>query len=179
RADKFWIQPEAAFKPDESKLAQSAAPGAVVGKPLQLGEITGDPWADWALTGGGEMTPDAMMALRGRTTAALRKALGDAGGELSIAPELADKIRGARGKDLRLAGAPVVGFRAPDGSIVVQRGDGGPIRLAALDRVEGMPQFDLQLPGTTPLAARSGAIPATALAALQMALEQTANAGGY
>ena len=178
RADQFWIQPEAAFKP--GALAQggtgAAKSPAVV---LQLGEITGDPWADWALTGGGEMSPEVMMALRGRSKHARRATLGDSGDDLSIAPELADRLRGVRGRELRLAGAPVVGFRAPDGSVVLQRG-ASTIRLAALGRHAVLEPIDLQLPGTgAPLAARSGAIPATALAALQMALEQTANAGGY
>jgi len=182
RADKFWIQPEAAFKPDEKALAQGGAgapSGAVVSQPLQLGEITGDPWADWALTGGGELSPEAMMALRGRSRHALRAVLDRGGDDLSIPPELAERVRGVRGKELRLAGGAVVGFRAPDGSVVVQ-GGAGPIRLAAIDRSQGLSPIDLQLPGVSgPLAARSGAIPATALAALQMALEQTANASGY
>ena len=161
RRGQFWIQPEAAFRPEKA-LAQggtgAARSPAVVAQPLQLGQITGDPWADWALTGGGELSPELMTALRGRSKQALR------------------------GQEQRLAGAPVVGFRAPDGSVVMQRGTNS-IRLAALGRPEAavLGPIDLQLPGTTsaPLAARSGAIPATALAALQMALEQTANAGGY
>jgi hypothetical protein len=184
RGDTFWVHPEAAFKPDEKALAQGGsgpAKGAVVSQALQLGEITGDPWADWALTGGGEMSPELMMALRGRSRHALLAALGrDSGDDMSIAPELADRLRGARGKDLQLSGGRVVGFRAPDGSVVVQRGSGS-IRLAAIGRQEGvLDPIDLQLPlDGAPLAVRSGAIPATALAALQMALEQTANAGGY
>ena len=179
RADQFWIQPDAAFKP--GALAQggsgAARSPAVV---AQLGQITGDPWADWALTGGGELSPELMMALRGRSKRALRSALGDSGDDASVAPELAQRLRGVRGQELRLAGAPVVGFRAPDGSVVMQRGANS-IRLAALDRPDAVLQpLHLSLPGSdAPLAARSGAIPATALAALQMALEQTANAGGY
>ena len=182
RADQFWIQPEAAFKP--SALAQGGAGAAkspaVVAQQLKLGEITGDPWADWALTGGGELSPEVMMAMRGRSKHARRATLGDSGDDLSIAPELADRLRGVRGRELRLAGAPVVGFRAPDGSVVLQRG-ASTLRLAALGRPDAVLEpIDLQLPGTgAPLAARSGAIPATALAALQMALEHTANAGGY
>lgn len=152
RADQFWIQPDAAFKP--GALAQGGS-GAARSPALvaQLGQITGDPWADWALTGGGELSPELMKAVRGRSK---------------------------RGQELRLAGAPVVGFRAPDGSVVMQRGANS-IRLAALDRPDAVLEpLNLSLPGTgAPLAARSGAIPATALAALQMALEQTANAGGY
>jgi hypothetical protein len=178
RADKFWIQPEAAFKPDEKKLMQGAT-GSEQAVVSQLGQITGDPWSDWALSGGGEVSPDLLTALRGRTRHALRAALDrpDDGGEMSVAPELAHKLRGRRASDLLLAGAPVVGFRSPDGSIVVQHGKAA-IRLAAADRPTA--GSDLQLPGTSaPLAARSGAIPATALAALQMALERTAATGGY
>ena len=182
RADQFWIQPEAAFRPGENALAQGGA-GAAKSPAVvaQLGEITGDPWADWALTGGGELSPELMMALRGRSKHALRATLDRASGDdVSIAPALADRLRGVRGQDLQLAGAQVVGFRAPDGSVVMRRG-GNAIRLAALDRPDVVLEpIDLQLPGTSaPLAARAGAIPATALAALQMALEQTANAGGY
>ncbi len=162
QGDRFWIQPEKAFKPD-------APEQTVAGQPLRLGEITGDPWADWALTGGGELPPEAMRALRGRTRHALRAALD------RDVPKL-DRVRGARGR-LDLAGGPVVGFRSADGSVIVA-GPQGPIRLAAFDRPEGI---DLQLPvaGPADLAPRSGALPATALASLQLALERTAMAGGY
>ncbi|TMA18744.1 MAG: hypothetical protein E6J88_19085 [Deltaproteobacteria bacterium] len=174
--DRFWVQPEAAFKPDLSKLPEMAPKNpALVATPLQLGEITGDPWADWALTGGGQMPLEVMMAMRGRSRSALRAAL-DRPDE--IPPELAEKLRGVRGKELMFSGAPVVGFRAADGSIVMQSARGA-VRLAALDRPDGMLPLDLQLPAGGPIAARSGALPATALAALQMALEHTANAGGF
>ncbi|MCA1826183.1 MAG: hypothetical protein ABR567_09555 [Myxococcales bacterium] len=171
--DRFWVQPEAAFKPDVSKLPELAPKNpALAATPLQLGEITGDPWADWALTGGGEMPLN--MALNSRTRGALRAAL-DRPDEMSVAPELAEKLRGVRGKELMLAGAPVVGFRAADGSIVMQSARGA-IRLAAVDR----PDAPLELPlSGAPIAGRSGALPVTALAALQMALEQTANANGF
>src|SRR5207237_689069 len=99
---------------------------ALVATPLQLGEITGDPWADWALTGGGEMPLDVMMAMRGRSRSALRAAL-DRPDE--IPPELAEKLRGVRGKELMFSGAPVVGFRAADGSLVMQSARGR-VRLA-------------------------------------------------
>src|SRR5207245_2674329 len=46
--DRFWIQPEKAFHPDLPLPEKT-----VVAQPLQLGEITGDPWADWALLAGG------------------------------------------------------------------------------------------------------------------------------
>ncbi|MGZ6143872.1 MAG: hypothetical protein ACXWLM_11080, partial [Myxococcales bacterium] len=186
RGDRFWIQPEAAFKPDPKTLPEGLQnPTLASGQPLQLGEITGDPWADWALTGGGEMSTELMAALRGRTRHALRATADRDDGEMSIAPELAERLRGVKGQELLLAGAPVVGFRSADGTIVMQSARGA-VRLAALDRPDGSLQpIDLQLPvgaplaSGVPLASRSGALPATALAALQMALEQTANASGY
>ena len=180
--DRFWVQPEAAFKPDASKLPELAPKNPALvskGEPLELGEITGDPWADWALAGGGGDLPAAIRtALLSRA-----KSGGGAGddGDLSIPPELATKLRGVQGQDLMLPGQQVVGFRSPDGTIVMQSAR-GQVRLAAIGRGgEGNLQpIDLQLPGSgAPIAARSGALPATALAALQMALEQTANAGGY
>ena len=84
--DRFWIQPEAAFKPDPKTLPEGLKNPVLAAAPLQLGEITGDPWADWALTGGGEMSPELMTALRGRTRHALRAALDRGDGDLSIAP---------------------------------------------------------------------------------------------
>jgi len=174
--NRYWIQPEKAYKPDAPEKP------AVVGQPLRLGELTGDPWADWALTGGGEMSPAAMTALRGRTRAALRSALDGSTDGASIPPELVDRMRGVQGGQLDLAGAPVVGFRSPDGSVIVSR-PLGPIRLAALDRPEAaLRPIDMPLPGpggTVEIAPLSGAVPATALATLQLALERTASAGGY
>src|SRR5207244_11603615 len=137
---------------------------AVVGQPVRLGEITGDPWADWALTGGGEMPMAAMMALRGRSRHALRAALDRQKADDPVPPELAAGVRGVRGDQLDLGGAPVIGFRAPDGSVIVTRPQGS-IRLAALDRQ--LEPLNLDLPGSGDLAPRSGAVPATALAALQ------------
>ena len=89
-------------------------------------------------------------------------------------------------------GEPIVAFRAPDGTLVMS-GEHAPIRLAAIERggavLDGaarggaVPSGAEPGPpprlGRRPLAARSGALPATALAALQLALERTASAGGY
>src|SRR5204862_997690 len=74
----------------------------------------------------------------------------------------------------------VVGFRGADGSVVVQRDAAGPIRLAPLDRPD-VTQVAQSAPssGGQSIAMLSGAIPATSLQALQMALERTAAAGGY
>ena len=56
--ERFWIQPEKAFLPD----AAEAPPKAMVAAPLQLGQITGDPWADWALTASGARMRTALRA---------------------------------------------------------------------------------------------------------------------
>ncbi len=150
--DCFWVQPEQAFVPQrrDVEMAQVAPQQT----PLQLGQITGDPWADWALMGG-----------QGVYRAALDR---DA---MSAPPELAEKLRNTRGQELFLRGGRVVAFRAPDGSVVVNR-EGGPIRLARSDR-------PAQPSRGQPIALRSGAIPSMALEALRMALERTAAAGGY
>src|SRR6266849_5961615 len=135
------------------------------GEPLQLGQITGDPWTDWALQVGqsGEGAPLAARALRDRAV-----------------------------REIRLRGEPVVAFRAPDGTVLLN-GERGPVRLAAADRIreggspDGAALGDAAPSGAmeglrlraTRLAPRSGALPATALAALRTALERTAVAGGY
>ena len=191
-ADTFWIQPEAAFAPSagqraraasqlgdlspEGELVQGSAGDAA--QPLLLGQITGDPWADWALTGGSDGSPHAILAARGRARQFLAAVDRNADG-LVAAPALLGK-----GRELQLNGAPVVAFRSADGAVLV-RTNAGPIRLAALDRedVSDAASRESQQPAGSrrgaPLGHRSGAIPATALAALQMALERTARAGGY
>src|SRR5713101_8062155 len=175
--DRYWVQPETVFAPtrqDRELVARSdpsagldapSGPQVAAGEPLGLGQITGDPWADWALQVGwaGEAAPLAAKALRDR------------------AP-----------REIRLRGEPVVAFRAPDGTLLLN-GERGPIRLAAIDRDrEGGPPDGAALGDAAPsgaidaqrlrvprLAPRSGALPATALAALRIALERTAVAGGY
>ena len=176
--DRYWMQPEAVFLPtaDERELVARTDPSAGLdapaeprmvasGQPLQLGQITGDPWADWALqvAGAGEAAPLAARALRRR------------------APS-----------EIRLRGERVVAFRAPDGSVLLN-GEAGPIRLAAIDRSregaspDGAALGDAAPSGATDarrrrvtrLASRSGALPAPALAALRLGLERTAVAGGY
>src|SRR6185295_6889483 len=141
--DRFWVQPGPAVQPERQQKPVAA-------EPLQLGQITGDPWADWALAMGG---------------ARLRQL---AQGAAQPAAEV------GRPASLQLAGSQVVAFRAPDGNIVLN-GGAAPIRLAALDRQE-MPLAVRQQPGIAP---RSGAVPAAALQALQISLERTAAAGGY
>jgi len=175
--DRYWVQPETVFAPtreDRELVARSdpsagldapSGPQVAAGEPLQLGQITGDPWADWALQVGrsGEAAPLAARALRERFP-----------------------------REIRLRGEPVVAFRAPDGTLVLN-GERGPIRLAAIDRdreggsPDGAALGDAapsgaihgRRPRVTRLAPRSGALPATALAALRIALERTAVAGGY
>jgi hypothetical protein len=176
--DRYWVQPETVFSPtqeDRELVARTdhsagldapAGPQALAaGEPLQLGQITGDPWADWALQigGSGEAAPLAARALRDRTL-----------------------------REIRLRGEPVVAFRAPDGTLLLN-GERGPIRLAAIHRNQegGSPDgaalgdaapsgaIDARRRRFARLAPRSGALPATALAALRVALERTALAGGY
>lgn len=185
--DAFWIQPEAAFAPTashrnrvlspEGQFVQSAAGDSA--RPLQLGQITGDPWADWALTGGSDGSAGAVLAARGRAKqflAALDRDLG----AVTDAPPL-------KARTLQVSGAPIVAFRSPDGAVLV-RTNAGPVRLASLDR-EDVSSSEIHPDGAggrvngdrhgSPIAQRTGALPATALAALQLALERTASAGGY
>src|SRR5713226_7521942 len=110
--DRYWVQPETVFAPtreDRELVARSdpsagldapSGPQVAAGEPLQLGQITGDPWADWALQVGrsGEAAPLAARALRERFP-----------------------------REIRLRGEPVVAFRAPDGTLVLN-GERGPIR---------------------------------------------------
>jgi hypothetical protein len=177
-SDRYWVQPETVFAPtrEDQALAARADPSAGLddpagpqllapGEPLQLGQITGDPWTDWALQVGqsGEGAPLAARLLRDRAV-----------------------------REIRLRGEPVVAFRAPDGTVLLH-GERGPVRLAATDRIreggspDGAALGDAAPSGAmeglrlraTRLAPRSGALPATALAALRVALERTAIAGGY
>ncbi|MFL5309893.1 MAG: hypothetical protein ACJ79H_05500, partial [Myxococcales bacterium] len=176
--DRYWMQPETVFLPsaDDRELVARTDPSAGLdapveprmvasGQALQLGQITGDPWADWALqvAGTGGAAPLAASALRRR------------------APS-----------EIRVHGEPVVAFRAPDGTVLMN-GEGGPVRLAAIDRSRvgesavGAVSGGVAPPETsdassrrgTRLAPRAGALPAPALATLRLALERTARAGGY
>ena len=153
--ERFWIQPEKAFLPD----AAEAPPKTMAAAPFQLGQITGDPWADWALTASGA-----------RMRTALRAAIDRAG--LPASQPFAPGLRGLRPQPL--VGSPVVGFRAPDGTILASDA-AEPVRLAAVDR----PDAPVALPASADLLPRSGAVPFTALRALHMALERTAAAGAY
>ena len=212
----YWIQPEAYFAPADSDRALVAGDSQGRGglrqlegdqgsggsgqamelaqggaQPLQLGEITGDPWSDWALTGGGDATASMMLAARGRSKSAMLAALGRGTGsqaQLQAVPGLA-AFSSLRGGELRVNGQPVVAFRAPDGSVVVQRQHSS-IRLAALSRADsselgaGRERVQIFRSGGSRrpdggLAELTGAIPSTALASLQLALERTANLGGY
>jgi hypothetical protein len=159
--ERFWIQPEQEFRPELPLPAKT-----VVAQRLQLGEVTGDPWSDWAL-----MTVGARM----------RRGAGGAMPEvLPPASALLQRVRDGHAIPLEIAGAPVVGFRAPDGSIILNR-DTGPVRLASVDR----PQTDevadapVALRDGRGIAPRAGAVPLPALQSLQLALERTAAAGGY
>jgi hypothetical protein len=225
--DRFWIQPEESIRPDVG-----VAEKTLVVAPLQLGQITGDPWADWSLTAGGARlrgsppasgqggdrpahlrapaageaarlwiepargtrrdapaVPDKAIIVEalqpGRITAdsaadeagtaRMREALRAAADrELPFPQPIVEAARGIQGNTLQFAGAPVVAFRAPDGSLLVNR-DPATIRLAAVDR----PDAPLALRAKAQLAPRTGAMPSTTLQTLQIALERTAAAGAY
>ena len=205
----FWIQPEVFFLPTAREQADAAldmaqsrgvgrlgegttrqlvsegygyAParsGELVGQPLQLGQITGDPWADWALATGGQLTPGelALPAFGSRR-----------GGGTPVDATAADALglpsrRAALAEgQLSLFGEKIVAFRGADGVLVVQ--PAGAVRLAPAGRDLG----ELNAASATsnsasasgaPIGSRSGALPATALRALATALERTAAAGGY
>jgi hypothetical protein len=195
-AGAFWIQPEAAFAPTsgqrerlgsrgdgastQGELVQGAAGQGA--QPLQLGQITGDPWADWALTGGSDGSAGAILAARGQARqflASVDRSVGT--GDVVGVPSLIGK-----GPTLQASGAPIVAFRSPDGEVLV-RTNAGPIRLASLDRVDVSSETSAEAQSqrssgylrSARIAQRTGAIPATALASLQLALERTARAGGY
>jgi hypothetical protein len=159
--DRFWVQPERAFRPDPPPPEKT-----VVAQPLQLGEITGDPWADWALLAGGARARPAASAIE--TDPSL------------IPPALRERLRSVHPQPLQLAGAPVAAFRAPDGGVIVNRA-GGAIRLASLDRPDGAASMErpVALRQRADWLPRAGAVPVAALEALRNALERTAAAGGY
>ncbi|MBS2025061.1 MAG: hypothetical protein JST92_21895, partial [Deltaproteobacteria bacterium] len=198
----FWMQPEALFAPStqDMQLVQgTTTPSAPAtsgsgeldqlladingGNPAQLGQVTGDPWADWALQAGGKINPgELLLAARNRPQASP----GSYGGAVSAdGSDLPAGPRVGPGGTLHFPGSKLMAFRAPDGSVISARAGGFPVRLAQAGRsLEGLglaPDFAQAggMRGQIPLAARSGALPATALAALSMALERTANAAGY
>ncbi|MFL5312889.1 MAG: hypothetical protein ACJ79H_20850, partial [Myxococcales bacterium] len=108
------------------------------------------------------------------------------------APLAASALRRRAPSEIRVHGEPVVAFRAPDGTVLMN-GEGGPVRLAAIDRSRGgesavgavsggvapPERSDASSRRGTRLARRTGALPAPALATLRLALERTARAGGY
>jgi hypothetical protein len=158
----FWIQPEQEFRPSHPLPEKT-----LVAQPLQLGEVTGDPWADWALMmGGGHMRRRGIVAGTAE--------------EMPPAPALAQRVRDTRAVPLQIAGAPVVAFRAPDGSIILNR-DTGPVRLASVDRpqTDELPDAPVALPDIPEIAPRVGAVPLRALQALHFALARTAASGSY
>lgn len=149
--DGFWVQPETAF------VAEPALPERTfVARPLQLGQITGDPWADWALTSGEASQPAPHVSAD-----ALRHPVAPASPALRRERSLED--------------AAVVAFRAPDGRLVVNRSP-SPFPLATLDRPGALVAWRESGGDLVP---RAGALPIVALRALHMALERTAAAGGY
>jgi hypothetical protein len=145
--DSFWVQPERIFLPEAAAEART-----VVAHPLRLGEITGDPWADWAL------------AVGGARSAAPRAGLGS--GPLAATPLPMAGV----GEELPPADVSVLAFRAPDGALIVHP------KLAPIAPAHGTA---VGLRAAVGLASRSGALPVATLRALHLALERTAAAGGY
>ncbi len=198
--DRFWMQPEAFFAPS-TQQKQAMARGAldldsqgtlVAGadqgrEPKKLGDITGDPWADWAMAAGGSVEPEGLMlAARGRDAGAML-ARSPQPGVLLAAMARADATGGAlvvgpNGRELRLPGGePIVAFTAPDGSLMIQRRL-GPMRLADLDRPEAASlgiQLESEGQRRDAIGSRAGSLPSSLLAALTMALERSASAGGF
>ena len=202
----FWIQPEVFFAPTAREqadaaldLAQSGSmsrigegttrqlvaqgynvqPGAVSlpGTPLQLGQVTGDPWADWALATGGQITESdlampALMARMDRDASPMSISAAEAFG---LPP--GQSLEEARHN---IKGGRVIAFRAPDGTLVVQAAKA--VHLAEAGRVVQDGSGDSG-PGSAPsrpsIGYRSGAVPQSALNTLATALERTAAAGGY
>src|SRR5207248_11401803 len=108
---------------------------ARMARPLQLGEMTGDPWADWALTVGEPRLATAQRAAEGLAEPAVP------------APIVATRLALPDRQSLRLFGSPVVAFRALDGTIVL---NGGPetVRLAVSVRPDA--PKPLSSPGHAP-----------------------------
>ena len=203
----FWIQPEVFFAPTareqanaaldmaqnrgvgrlgESTTRQLVADGygytpsqspELVGQPMQLGQVTGDPWADWALATGGQLSPaeQALPAFASRR-----------GGGTPIDATAAEALglpsqRALREGQITLFGEKIVAFRGADGALVVQ--PTGMVRMAQAGRAVGVlnaaSESSYSSASGAPIGSRSGALPATALQALANALERTAAAGGY
>jgi hypothetical protein len=59
--DRYWVHPERAFRPDDAEPPQKI----VVAAPLELGRVTGDPWADWELSVSGARMQRALPAIAG------------------------------------------------------------------------------------------------------------------
>ncbi|HYS11226.1 MAG TPA: hypothetical protein VEP66_20995 [Myxococcales bacterium] len=175
REDRFWVQPEQAFRPEAAPAAAVRPP--VMARPLQLGEMTGDPWADWALTVG-----------EARLATAHRAAL-DRPEAVTPAPVVANRFAVPDRQALQLAGSPVIAFRALDGTIVL---NGAPamVRLAVSVRPDapqpvssGGHAASTSGPSVavTPPApgSKAGAVPYPVVQTLQAALERTAAARAY
>jgi hypothetical protein len=155
--DRYWVRPESTLQPELAEAPRKT----LVAAPLELGQITGDPWADWALT-----------VSEGRPTSAMTAAASR--GELGAPVPFSAAPPAPRTEVLQLGGTPVVAFRAPDGRLLATQA-AEPVRLAALDR----PAAPVALRMASGIAPRSGAMPFTALESLRTALERTAAAGAY
>jgi hypothetical protein len=200
----FWIQPEVFFAPTAREqadaaldLAQSGSMSRIgegttrqlvaqgynvtaesvplPGTPLQLGQVTGDPWADWALATGGQITESdlAMPALMARIDRSASPMSISAAEAFGLPP--GQSLEEARHN---IKGGRVIAFRAPDGTLVVQAANA--VHLAEAGRVVQDGSSDAGSGQSRPsIGFRSGAVPQSALNTLATALERTAAAGGY
>ena len=212
----FWLQPEIFFQPSSGDLdyatremslrsagysnaaleTQLAAPQQEI---VAAQGATSDPWSNWALQAGGELSPQtallnrdveggsvsgpadpsalALFARRGRNIGSAGDASGSGGA-----------ISALTGGPIRMPSERVIAFSAPDGTLVFQPQANTQVRLASVHRSIG--DGDDLSPAASPSApsprtfsasigTRSGAIPASALAALATALTRTAAASGY
>lgn len=170
QADSFWLQPEKLFLPEAAGEGRT-----LVVRPLLLGQITGDPWADWELASGGATAgPGKTFAARPRPGGVF--AARGTGRTIAAPP---DSRAFAAPLSLfdsspRPVDASALAFRAPDGTLVAH-----PKRLPiALPPSFGRDPV-VGLRAAAAIAPRSGALPVSALRALHLSLERTAAAGGY
>ncbi len=164
---------------------------------------TSDPWSNWALQAGGQLDPAvASTALRNRDveggsvsvptdpSALTRFARRDReiGAGVDAASSSAAFSALGEGAPIRMPSERVIAFRAPDGALVFQPQANTQVRLASVHRSVGdaddLPSGAVAFAPSprrfsASIGTRSGALPATALAALATALNRTAAASGY
>jgi hypothetical protein len=164
---------------------------------------TSDPWSNWALSAGdsspaaaaligrdveggtlGSVMDPSAMALFAKSNRKIGSTVDGTTSNFAIAGSDTRP-----GQALRIPSERIVAFRAPDGAIVYQPQANSQVRLASVHRSIGSnsdsASYTTQRGAPAPrqfsatIGARSGAMPATALAALATALDRTAAASGY